>query len=115
MNLNEWALVVFTILGQMAAGAMLTIMVIRTFLASRAKTEVVDAMLDGPLFLVVPLMGVALLASLLHLNNLGNVIKAVPNLGSSWLSREVVISVVFVALAIVYTFMQWRKLGTARS
>lgn len=56
-------------------------------------------------------MGLALLASLLHLNNLVNVVNAVPNLGSSWLSREVVLAVTFVVLAAIYTFLQWRKIG----
>ncbi len=111
MNIREWALITFTILAQMASGAMLVLMVIRAYLAMKAKTEEVDNMLDGPLFIVVPIMGLGLLASLLHLNNLANVVKAVPNLGSSWLSREVVLGVAFVVLAAIYTFLQWRKIG----
>lgn len=111
MNIREWALITFTILGQMASGAMLVLMVVRAYLALKAKTKVVDKMLDGPLFIVVPIMGLALLASLLHLNNLSNVVNAVPNLGSSWLSREVVLAVTFVVLAMIYTFLQWRKIG----
>ncbi len=111
MNIREWALITFTILGQMASGAMLVLMVVRAYLAMKAKTEEVDKMLDGPLFIVVPIMGLALLASLLHLNNLSNVVNAVPNLGSSWLSREVVLAVTFVVLAVIYTFLQWRKIG----
>ncbi len=112
MNIREWALITFTILAQMAAGAMLVLMVVHAYLTSKASAQDADAMLDGPLFIVVPIMGLALLASLLHLNNLVNVVKAVPNLDSSWLSREVVLGVVFVVLAVVYTFLQWRKLGS---
>jgi anaerobic dimethyl sulfoxide reductase subunit C (anchor subunit) len=111
MNIREFALITFTILGQMAAGSMLVLMIIRAYLSMKAKIEEVDNLLDGPLFIVVPIMGLALLASLMHLNNLANVVKAVPNLDSSWLSREVVFSVIFVVLAVIYTFMQWRKLG----
>jgi anaerobic dimethyl sulfoxide reductase subunit C (anchor subunit) len=58
-------------------------------------------------------MGLALLASLLHLNNPGNIFGAVPNLGSSWLSREVVLSVTFVVLAALFNFLQWRKIGSS--
>lgn len=112
MDIREWALITFTILAQMAAGAMLVLMVIRAYLRSKATTQEVDALLDRPTFIVVPIMGLALLASLLHLNNLVNVVKAVPNLGSSWLSREVVLGVVFVVLAVLYTFVQWRKSGS---
>ena len=112
MNIREWALITFTIFAQMATGAMLVLMIVRAYLTSKATTQDADAMLDGPLFIVVPIMGLALLASLLHLNNLINVVKAVPNLDSSWLSREVVFGVLFVVLAVVYTFIQWRKLGS---
>ena len=112
MNPREWALIIFTILGQMAAGSILVLMLVRAYLASKAKTEEVDRILEWPTFITVPVMALALLASLLHLSNLANVVKAVPNLGSSWLSREVVLGVVFMALAVIYTFMQWRKLGS---
>lgn len=112
MNIREWALLTFTILGQMAAGAMLVLMVVRAYATAKAGLKEADRMTDGPLFIVVPIMGLALLASLLHLNNLGNVVNAVPNLGSSWLSREVVISVAFVIVAALYTFLQWRKIGS---
>lgn len=112
MDIHEWALIIFTILGQMAAGGLLVLMVVRAYVSAKAGVEAADRMSDGPLFLVVPVMGLALLASLLHLNNLSNIVKAVPNLGSSWLSREVVIAVTFVVLAAIYTFLQWRKIGT---
>lgn len=112
MDIHEWALIIFTILGQMAAGGLLVLMVVRAYVSAKAGVEYADRMTDGPLFLIVPVMGLALLASLLHLNNLSNIVKAVPNLGSSWLSREVVIAVAFVVLAAVYTLLQWRKIGT---
>ncbi len=113
MNINEWALLTFTILGQLAAGALLVLMVVRAYATAKAGLKEADRMTDGPLFMVVPIMGLALLASLLHLNNLGNIFRAVPNLGSSWLSREVVISVAFVIVAALFTLLQWRKIGSS--
>ena len=112
MDPREWALIIFTILGQMAAGSMLVLMIVRAYLASKAEAVEVDRIMEGPTFIVVPIMALALFASLLHLSNLSNVIKAVPNLDSSWLSREVVLGVGFMALAVLYTFMQWRRLGS---
>ena len=112
MNTSEWALLTFTILGQLAAGALLVLMVVRLYVTAKAGLKEADRMTDGPLFMVVPIMGIALLASLLHLNNLGNIFKAVPNLGSSWISREVVISGAFVIAAALFTFNQWRKTGS---
>ena len=113
MNINEWALLTFTILGQLAAGALLVLMIVRAYATAKAGLKEADRMTDGPLFMVVPIMGLALLASLLHLNNLGNIFNAVPNLGSSWLSREVVISVAFVIVAALFTLLQWRKIGSS--
>lgn len=112
MNTSEWALLTFTILGQLAAGALLVLMVVRLYVTNKAGLNEADQMTDGPLFMIVPIMGLALLASLLHLNNIGNIFKAVPNLGSSWISREVVISGAFVIAAALYTFLQWRKVGS---
>lgn len=113
MNTSEWALLTFTILGQLAAGALLVLMVVRLYATAKAGLKEADRMTDGPSFMIVPIMGLALLASLLHLNNLGNVFKAVPNLGSSWLSREVVVSVTFVIAAALFTLLQWRKIGSS--
>ncbi len=111
MNTREFALVAFTVLGQMAAGGLLVLMIVRAFAMLRGKREDADRLTDGTMFAIVPIMAVALLASLMHLHNLVNVVKAVPNLGTSWLSREVVISVTFIVVAAVYTFLQWRKIA----
>jgi anaerobic dimethyl sulfoxide reductase subunit C (anchor subunit) len=112
MDTREWALLIFTILGQTAAGTFLVLLIVRTFIKSRTGVEQADKLTLYPLFIVVPVMALALLSSLFHLGSPLNIIKAVPNLTSSWLSREVVISVVFTILAVLYTFMYWRKAGT---
>jgi len=96
----------------MASGALLTLMLIRAFAIRKTNVQQANRLTDGPLFIVVPIMALALLASLFHLGNLINITKAVPNLGTSWLSREVIVAVVFVVLAALYTFLQWRKLST---
>lgn len=112
MDIREWALLIFTILGQIATGALFVLMVVRAYAVKKAGVEQADRLTDKPLYIVVPIMLLALLASVLHLGNPINIVGAVPNLGSSWLSREVVAAVVFVILAGVYTLMQWRKIST---
>ena len=52
------------------------------------------------------------LASLFHLGNPFSAYRAVTNLGSSWLSREILFGVIFAVLATVYAFLQWRKIGS---
>ena len=111
MDTREWALLAFTILGQTAAGLMIVLMIVRTFIAAKVGGELADRLTKLPLFLVVPIMALALLASLFHLGSPLHIVRAVPNIDSSWLSREVVLAVTFVVFAAIYTFLQWRKVG----
>ena len=115
MDTREWALLIFTILGQTAAGTFLVLLIVRTFIKGKAGVEQADKLTIFPLYIVVPVMALALLSSLFHLGSPLNIVKAVPNLTSSWLSREVVISVVFTVLAVLYTFMYWRKIGSEQA
>ena len=112
MDIREWALLIFTILGQLATGALVVLMVVRAFAARKAGADQVNRLTDVPLYFVVPIMLLALVASLFHLGSPLNIVRAVPNIGSSWLSREVVIAVVFVIVAALYTVMQWRRIGS---
>ena len=47
------------------------------------------------------------------MGNLGNVINVVRNVGSSWLSREIVLGIAFAGLGFVFAAMQWFKWGSA--
>lgn len=111
MDTREWALLIFTILGQTAAGLMIVLMVVRAYIASKSGNELADRLTTRPLYLVVPIMALALVASLFHLGSPLHIVRAVPNVGSSWLSREVVFAVSFIVFAALFTFMQWRKAG----
>jgi anaerobic dimethyl sulfoxide reductase subunit C len=112
MNTREWALLIFTILGQLAVGMMLVMLIVRTHAIRKVGLEQATRLTDMPLYMVLPIMGLALLASLFHLGKLIHVIGAVPNLGTSWMSREVVFAVTFVVLIAIYALLQWRKLGS---
>jgi anaerobic dimethyl sulfoxide reductase subunit C (anchor subunit) len=111
MDTREWALLAFTILGQTAAGLMIVLMIVRTFIAAKAGGETANRLTKLPLFLVASIMALALLASIFHLGSPLHIARAVPNIDSSWLSREVVLAVTFVIFAAIYTFLQWRKVG----
>jgi len=51
-------------------------------------------------------------ASLFHLGSPLNAYRAVANLGTSWLSREVLFSVLFTVAGGVFAVMQWRKIAS---
>lgn len=112
MNIREWALLIFSILGQLAAGMLLVLLIVRAGVVRKVGVEKAAQLTNPPLYTVLLIMILALLASLFHLGKLAHVIGAVPNLGTSWLSREVVAAVAFVVVLAVYALLLWRKIGS---
>lgn len=115
MDTREWALLIFTILAQLSVGMLLVSLVVRAEAVKKVGVEQAAKLLEIPLYTVVPAIGLALIASLFHLGKVANVIGAVPNLATSWMSREVVFAVVFAVMAVIYTFMYWRKSGSEQA
>ncbi len=111
MNARDWALITFTILVQMSVGSMWVLGVAHFLAARKYGNEEADRLSDRALFALVPVIALAFIASLLHLGNPFNAYRAVTNLGSSWLSREIFFGVIFAVLAFVFAFLQWRKIG----
>jgi anaerobic dimethyl sulfoxide reductase subunit C len=112
MDIREWALIAFTILMQMSVGAFVILGAVH-FFAARAKGAVeADRLSDRTLLAIGPVLVLGLIASLGHLGNPLNAYRAVANVGTSWLSREILLSVLFTALGGVFALMQWRKIGS---
>jgi anaerobic dimethyl sulfoxide reductase subunit C len=112
MNTREWALLIFSVLAQLSVGMMLTLLIVRTYAVKSLGEEKASQLTDMPFLVVGVVMVVAMVASLFHLGKLAHLVGAVPNLGTSWMSREVVFAVIFMILAAVVAFMRWRKVGT---
>jgi len=112
MNVHDWALIAFSILVQMSVGAMWVLRVVHYFAARKYGVEAADRLSDRALLALVPVIALAFVASLFHLGDPFNAYRAVTNLGSSWLSREIFFGVVFAALVVVFAFLQWRKIGS---
>ncbi len=112
MNTRDWALVAFTILAQMSVGSFLVLGIVHFFTARRAGQAEADRMSDRALLAIGPVLVLALLASLFHLGSPLNAFRAIGNLGSSWLSREIFTGVAFTVVGALFAFLQWRKLGS---
>ncbi len=113
MNGKEWALITFTILGQMSVGAFLVLTITHFFAARKSGQDQANRLSNAAIYAIVPVIGVGLLASLGHLGNPINAPRAITNLASSWLSREIFTSVTFTGLLVVYAFLAWRKIAGA--
>jgi anaerobic dimethyl sulfoxide reductase subunit C len=113
VNVREWALVAFTILAQMSVGSFLILGIVH-FFAARAKGEKpADELSDRALLAIFPVLALGLLASLAHLGNPLNAYRAVTNVGTSWLSREILCGVLFAVTGALFALMQWRKIASS--
>lgn len=97
METYEWALVLFTVLSQAAMGGF----VLTLWLRLRNKDAAVDGVYRKSTLTLSVISIVALLASLFHLGQPLLSIFAVKNVGSSWLSREILLTGGFVGLLVL--------------
>jgi len=111
MSVREWALIIFTILGQMSVGAFLVLGLVHFFAERKAGAAEADRLSDRALLAIGPVLILGMLASLLHLGTPLNAYRAVANVGTSWLSREILSGVIFAVLGGLFAVMQWRKVG----
>ena len=98
--LEYWSLVVFTILGQSAAGLMLLIA-----LSRRETTSAVRITRIAAIILIA-----AALASLAHLSDPLVSYYTITNAGTSWLSREILFCGLFGASMLLWIFVRRRPL-----
>lgn len=112
MHTREWALVIFTLLAQLSIGMLLVTVIVRAWTAGKSGAGETTNSTDAHFYVVAVIMALALVASLFHLEKISHVIGAVPNLSTSWMSREVVATVVFMGFTALLAFLTWRKLGT---
>ncbi len=112
MNLHEWALIIFTVVMQMAVGSFVILGGVHFFASRRNGTEEADRLSDRALVAIGPVAVFALIVTFFHLGNPINAPRAIANIGSSWLSREITLSLIFAVAGAVFAFMQWRKISS---
>jgi anaerobic dimethyl sulfoxide reductase subunit C (anchor subunit) len=113
MNVHELPLVVFTIFGQMSVGCFVVLGVLHLLGRRVAGPSAVDRLSDPALYAIGPVMVLGLVASIFHLGNPVNALHTVSNLGSSWLSREILLGCAFAGLGAAFAVCQQRKWLTA--
>lgn len=85
METKEFALVAFTVLSQASIGAFILL----SWLRLRSRSEEMDAVYRRSTAVLLPVMAIALLASLVHLGRPLLALTSLSNLATSWLSREI--------------------------
>lgn len=101
--MGEWAVVLFTVLSQMAVGAFVTLWV----LDRRTKKigQKLGAFVSKGIVLIT---GIGLAVSTGHLGHPMEAYRALSHIGTSWLSAEILLFGIFFALTLVYGY-QWHQ------
>jgi anaerobic dimethyl sulfoxide reductase subunit C (anchor subunit) len=110
---TERPLVAFTLLSQTAVGAFLTLGALDVWGGALAGQPAAEALTNGVLLAIGPVMAGALAASLLHLGTPAGAWRALRNVRSSWLSREVLLALVFALTGAAFAGLRATGRGAA--
>jgi len=110
---KERSLVAFTLLAQAAVGAFLTLGALEVGAAQLMGSPVPRPLIDATLLAIGPVVAAALAASLLHLGTPAAAWRAVANLRTSWLSREILLAVAFALAGAAFAALRLSGIGPA--
>ena len=110
MNLREWALPVYTILMQLAIGALFSLWVIRMLDHKKYGEEKMDKITTVPVVIIFSTIVLAMIGSHFHLSKPYLSFLAIRNFRYSWLSREIVFTLlVFVSTGLLLLALRFGK------
>ena len=98
MNIREWTLPVYTILTQLSSGALLFIMIIRLLRKKTISLEEVDYTTKIPILIIFITALFAVGFAHLHLSRPFLSFTAIRNIKTSWLSRELLLNLIYIIL-----------------
>lgn len=107
MNVREWALPVYTILMQLSAGTLLLLWITRALRMQGFDSAARSRVVKVPLTIVLFTTCVAMVGSHFHLSQPFRSYMAVVNFRTSWLSREIVFTILFVLTLGFLTLLHW--------
>jgi anaerobic dimethyl sulfoxide reductase subunit C (anchor subunit) len=99
---KEWSLIANSLLVQMAAGLFLFLGTFRLIQTDPADSKTMTDVIVPGMLLAGLLLVSGMFSSLFHLGNPFRAYRAATNLRSSWLSREILFTVIFFGLWLVY-------------
>jgi len=107
MNIREWTLPVYTILTQLSVGALLVIWIIRIPGKRILGKDHLSETLQIPLLIAFSTSFFAIAFAHLHLSVPYRSILALRNLGSSWLSRELLSNLIYICVSGLLLYLLW--------
>jgi len=114
MNLREWALPVYTILIQLSTGALLCLWFMRLYYRTKGEGAELEELCRIPLTIILFTIAIAIIGAHFHLSRPLISILAVVNFRTSWLSREIIFTVLFFLATGVLLSLMWLVPGYIR-
>ena len=111
MNVREWALPIYTILMQLAAGTLLSLWTIRAAGLRKHDRDSIDLITRLPVLAILITIVLAMGGAHLHLSRPFFSPVAILNFGSLWLSREIFFTILFFLSTAVLTYLMWFEYG----
>ncbi|NMA67806.1 MAG: dimethyl sulfoxide reductase anchor subunit [Desulfitobacterium sp.] len=109
----EWSLIIFTTLTQCAVGIWFYGILVNKLLGDHLQEFTSIKASWRPLLVVGPMMCIALIISLFHLGTPSQAYASIANLFSSWLSREIAFSCLFLFLWVI-SLVKMRREGSGQ-
>ncbi len=101
---NQWSLISFTLLIQFAVGIFVVMTTLFGYNLFKSNIPFQKELINRVLWVFFTALIIALVSSFLHLGKPKSAIYALNNLGSSWLSWEILFIILFSLSAAVFTF-----------
>lgn len=98
--MNEWALLIFTVCMQAAIGGILMLTIFYKKMMKLGTEQAYKAM-KLPLLVIAGFSIVGLAASFAHLGTPSHALNAIRNVGTSWMSREILVTSAFIGATCV--------------
>lgn len=114
MNLHELPMIIFTVVSQMAVGMFVVLGVLDLWLTTKVDDKTADRLVAPIVYLIGPVLVLAMITSMFHMNDISNMFNVIRNAGSSWLSREILALVGFAGLGALYAVTQWFRVGSRK-
>lgn len=114
MNVREWALPVYTILMQLSVGTLLVLWIVRGVHLRRFADMEINRIVKFPIMIIFATICLAMIGSHSHLSRPFHSYLAVLNFRRSWLSREIVFTVLFFLTTGSLASLHWLQEGKTK-
>jgi anaerobic dimethyl sulfoxide reductase subunit C (anchor subunit) len=109
MNVREWALPVYTILMQLGTGILFALWLVRSMNMKMVRQENIDKLFRRPVLVIFITILLAIIGSHFHLSNPLLSFLAIQNIRHSWLSREIVFTILTFLTVAALVDQTWKQ------